>query len=146
MPLQPHLFKHPRALRLTEAKLIFTSRVTASGQLWLCCSMSLPLSPVGYQVPPGSRGCGALCRSPGCAAAPVLLAPFTPALLLSLRTSILRPALMSSAVRSIFMFLQNRGHHLHCRQSADREIKAYFAAGRDAACPFLTEARAGRHC
>lgn len=37
------------------------------------------------------------------------------------------------------MFIQNRGHHLHCRQSADREIKEHFAAGRDAACSFFTQ-------
>lgn len=88
----------------TETKLTFTSRVTTSGQQrragpgcvarpgfstqkWLRCSMSLPspavapLSPGRDRVLTGSRGCGALWRSPGVSAPPTAQRPRFPSLL-----------------------------------------------------------------
>lgn len=167
----------------TEAKRIFTSRVTASGQQrrrWAgaawhgqsvaqpgcgaarsahksgCAAPCLPCHPRWLRCPRAGSGCrrarGAVAPSGGPLPSALLRlrgGPGSP-LAFHTRTSVITQdehpkasfdilSSLSSAVRRVFMFLQNRGHHLHCRQSADREIKAYFAAGRDAACSFLTQ-------
>lgn len=58
-----------------------------SAQKWLCCSVSslspavAPLSAGGERVPPGSRGCSALWRSPAVSAPPAARRPRFPSCL-----------------------------------------------------------------